>query len=134
MQPNQSSVQRDDHLSAPAGCTVSDTSKDATGLLGQLGTLLACVQLSADQQLHFLHAAFQPLHPRPIALHRFVVIKIQFPTQGLVALHLTVLSPAIQQVIVLLLHNSFKSLLSAAHAVYSGVDTLQLGYQSHSEL
>ena len=48
MQPNQSSVQRDDHLSAPAGCTVSDTSKDATGLLGQLGTLLACVQLSAD--------------------------------------------------------------------------------------
>jgi len=33
--------QEDNHLPAPAGNTVSDTSQDAIGLLGHLGTLLA---------------------------------------------------------------------------------------------
>jgi len=45
---HQNRVQRDDHLAAAAGCTVSDTSHDVTGLLGQLGTLLACVQPGVD--------------------------------------------------------------------------------------
>ena len=31
----------DDPLPTPAGCTISDASQDAIGLLGHLGTLLA---------------------------------------------------------------------------------------------
>jgi len=34
----------DQSPAAPAGCTISDTSQDAVGLLGHLGTLLAHVQ------------------------------------------------------------------------------------------
>ena len=33
VQPHQSKVQGDDHLPAPAGNTISDTSQDATGFL-----------------------------------------------------------------------------------------------------
>jgi len=44
VQPHQCSVERDDLLSAPAGCTISVTSQDAIGLLGHIGTLLANVQ------------------------------------------------------------------------------------------
>ena len=33
---------------APAGCTISDTSQAAVGLLGHLGTLLAHVQLAVN--------------------------------------------------------------------------------------
>ena len=43
MQPHQGSVWGDDHLSAPAGYIISDTSQDAISLLGHLGTLLAHV-------------------------------------------------------------------------------------------
>ena len=42
--PHQSLVKRDNHLSAPAGCTISDASQDAVGLLGHLSTRLAHVQ------------------------------------------------------------------------------------------
>ena len=38
------------HLPAPAGQAVSDTSQDAVGLVGYLGTLLATFQPSAYQQ------------------------------------------------------------------------------------
>jgi len=36
----------ENHLLAPAGCAIADTSRDADGLLGYLGTLLACVHLT----------------------------------------------------------------------------------------
>jgi len=38
------------HLPAPAGQAISDTSQDAVGLVGYLGTLLATFQPSAYQQ------------------------------------------------------------------------------------
>ena len=67
---------------------LSNVSQDANGLLGHLGILLACDQLSTDQQpqILFLHAAFQPLCPRPVALHELVVTKVQDLTFGLVEL------------------------------------------------
>ena len=39
--PAQSTESRKDHFPAPAGNTISDTSLDAAGLFGHLGTLLA---------------------------------------------------------------------------------------------
>ena len=47
--PHQCRVQGHDPLPAPAGHTIPDTSQDAAGLLGHLGTLLAHVQLTVDQ-------------------------------------------------------------------------------------
>ncbi|XP_068544652.1 inhibitor of nuclear factor kappa-B kinase subunit alpha-like [Anas acuta] len=47
--PHQSRVQEDDHLPGPVGCTIPDTSQDAVGLLGHLGTLLVHVQASINQ-------------------------------------------------------------------------------------
>jgi len=38
-------VSTSNHFPAPAGCTISDTSQEAIGLLGHMGTLLAHVQL-----------------------------------------------------------------------------------------
>ena len=40
VRPHQSRVQGDDHLPGSAGHTIPDTSQDALGLLGHLGTLL----------------------------------------------------------------------------------------------
>jgi len=45
VQHYQSWIQRDDHLSAPAGCTIPDTSQDA---FDHLGTLLAHVQKAVN--------------------------------------------------------------------------------------
>ncbi|KAJ7423221.1 hypothetical protein BTVI_10719 [Pitangus sulphuratus] len=42
--PHQCQVQGDDHFPSLAGHTISDTSQDAIGLLGNLGTLLTHVQ------------------------------------------------------------------------------------------
>jgi len=72
--PEQWQVQRNDHLPAPANCTVSDTSQNVIGLLGHLVTLLAYVQPSVNQQsqILFLCTAFQPLSPKPVALHAVV--------------------------------------------------------------
>ncbi|PKU40553.1 rna-directed dna polymerase from mobile element jockey-like [Limosa lapponica baueri] len=42
--PHQCRVQGDDHLSGPTHHAVPDTGQDAVGLLGHLGTLLACIQ------------------------------------------------------------------------------------------
>jgi len=49
VRPHQCQVQGDDHFPAPAGHTIPDTSQDATGLLGHLGTLLAHVQPAVNQ-------------------------------------------------------------------------------------
>ncbi|KAK4810193.1 hypothetical protein QYF61_010966 [Mycteria americana] len=45
VRPHQCRVQGDDHCPSPAGHTISDTSQDAIGLLGHLGTLLAHIQV-----------------------------------------------------------------------------------------
>jgi len=44
--PHQGRVHGKDHFPSPAGLTVSDTSQDAIGLLGYLGTLSAHIQFS----------------------------------------------------------------------------------------
>ncbi|KAK4832279.1 hypothetical protein QYF61_021678 [Mycteria americana] len=46
---HQCQVQGANHFPTPAGHTISDTSQDAIGLLGHLGTLLAHSQLAVDQ-------------------------------------------------------------------------------------
>ncbi|KAK4819124.1 hypothetical protein QYF61_025591 [Mycteria americana] len=65
VRPHQCPVQGHDHCPSPAGHTISDTSQDAIGLLGHLGTLLAHIQLAVDQhpQVLLCWAAFQPLFP-----------------------------------------------------------------------
>ncbi|KAK4827917.1 hypothetical protein QYF61_022365, partial [Mycteria americana] len=65
----------DNHFPSPAGHTISDTSQDAVGFLGHLGTLLAHIQLAVNQnpQVLLCQAAFQPLFPKPVALHGVVV-------------------------------------------------------------
>lgn len=71
----------EDHLPVPANCVNSDRSQAATGLLGHLSILLACVQLV----LYVLYAVFQLLSPKPIAwgllcpLYGIVMIKKQYP-------------------------------------------------------
>ncbi|KAK4807208.1 hypothetical protein QYF61_024328 [Mycteria americana] len=75
---HQCQVQKDDHFSSSAGDTISDTSQDAIGFLGHLGTLLAHIQLAVDQhpQVLFHQAAIQPLFPKPMALHGVVVTQV----------------------------------------------------------
>ncbi|KAK4821668.1 hypothetical protein QYF61_027136 [Mycteria americana] len=100
VQPHQCRVQRDNHFSSPAGHTIFDTSQDAIGLLGHLGTLLAHVQLAVNQHSQGLlcWAAFQPLFPKPVALHGVVVAQMQDLALGLVEPHTIGLSPLIQPV------------------------------------
>ncbi|KAK4827101.1 hypothetical protein QYF61_014203 [Mycteria americana] len=90
----------DDHFPSPAGHTSSNTSQDAIGLLGHLGTLLAHIQAAVDQhpQVIFHWAAFQPLFPKPVALHGVVVTQVQDPALGLVEPHTVGPSPSIQPV------------------------------------
>ncbi|KAK4812304.1 LOW QUALITY PROTEIN: hypothetical protein QYF61_014090, partial [Mycteria americana] len=69
--PNLNTVfEGDDHFPSPAGHTISDTSQNAIGFLGHLGTLLAHIQPAVNQhpQVLFCLAAFQPLFPKPVAL------------------------------------------------------------------
>ncbi|KAK4830369.1 hypothetical protein QYF61_010464 [Mycteria americana] len=79
VRPHQCRVQGHDHFSSPAGHTISDTSQDAIGLLGHLGTLLAHIQAAVNQhpQVLFHLAAFQPLFPKPVALHGVAVAQIK---------------------------------------------------------
>ncbi|KAK4807471.1 hypothetical protein QYF61_008239 [Mycteria americana] len=65
VRPHQCPVQGHSHCPAPAGHTTSDTSQDATGLLGHLGPLLAHIQAAVNQhpQVLLCRAAFQPLFP-----------------------------------------------------------------------
>ncbi|KAK4817504.1 hypothetical protein QYF61_016511 [Mycteria americana] len=100
VQPHQCRVQGDDHFPSPAGYTISDTSQDAVGLLGHLGTLPAHIQPAVDQhpQVLFCQAAFQPLFPKPVVLHGVVVTQVQDLALGLVETHTVGLSPWIQPV------------------------------------
>jgi len=82
---------RGEHFPTPAGHTIPDTSQDAVGFFGHLGTLLAHVQPAVDQyqQVLFHWAAFQPLFPKPVALYGVVVNQVQDPALGLVEPHTT---------------------------------------------
>ncbi|KAK4820813.1 hypothetical protein QYF61_007207 [Mycteria americana] len=100
VQPHQCRVQGHDHFPSPAGHTIPDTSQDAVSFLGHLGTLLAHIQPAVNQhpQVLFHWAAFQPLFPKPVALHGVVVTKVQDQTLGLVKPHTIDLGPSIQPV------------------------------------
>ncbi|KAK4825953.1 LOW QUALITY PROTEIN: hypothetical protein QYF61_003471 [Mycteria americana] len=100
VQPHQCQVQGDNHFPSPAGHGISDTSQDAIGLLGHLVTLLACIQSAVNQhpQVLFHQAAFQPLFPKPVALHGLVVVQVQDLALGLVEPHTIGLGPWIQPV------------------------------------
>jgi len=95
--PHQCRVQGDYHCPAPAGHTIPDTSQDAFGLLGHLGTLLAYIQLAVNQhpQVLLLWAAFQSLLPKPVLLHGAIMTQVQDPALGLVECHTAGLSPLI---------------------------------------
>ncbi|KAK4813314.1 hypothetical protein QYF61_023989 [Mycteria americana] len=83
VRPHQCRVQGHDHCPSPAGHTISDTSQDAIGFLGHLGTLLAHIQATVNQhpQVLLCQAAFQPLLPKPVALHGVAVAQV--PLQSL---------------------------------------------------
>ncbi|KAK4822933.1 hypothetical protein QYF61_023433 [Mycteria americana] len=100
VRPHQCRVQGDNHFPTPAGHAVFDTSQDAVGFLGHLGTLLAHVQLAVNQhpQVLFCWAAFQPLFPKPVALHGVAVTGVQDTALGFVKPHAVDLSPSIQPV------------------------------------
>ncbi|KAK4818053.1 LOW QUALITY PROTEIN: hypothetical protein QYF61_004580 [Mycteria americana] len=89
VRPHQCRVQGHDRFPSPAGHTISERSQDAIGFLVHLGTLLAHIQLAVDQhpQVLFCWAAFQPLFPKPVALHGVVVTQVQDSAVGLVKLH-----------------------------------------------
>ncbi|KAK4811468.1 hypothetical protein QYF61_010347 [Mycteria americana] len=100
VRPHQCRVQGHDHFPSPAGHTIPDRSQDAVGLLGHLGTLSAHVQASVNQhpQVLFHQAAFQPLFPKPVALHGVAVAQVQDPALSLVEPHTIGLGPSIQPV------------------------------------
>ncbi|KAK4823086.1 LOW QUALITY PROTEIN: hypothetical protein QYF61_025708 [Mycteria americana] len=89
-----------DHCPSPAGHAISDTSQDAIGLLGHLGTLLPHIQLAVNQhpQVLFHRAALQPLFPKPVALQGVAVAQVQDHALSLVESHTLGLGPSIQPV------------------------------------
>ncbi|KAK4815893.1 LOW QUALITY PROTEIN: hypothetical protein QYF61_009944 [Mycteria americana] len=98
--PHQCRVQGHDHCPSPAGHAISDTTQDAIGFLGHLGTLLAHIQPAVDQhpQVLLCLAAFQPLFPKPVALHGVAVAQVQDLALGLVEPRTADLGPSIQPV------------------------------------
>ncbi|KAK4831422.1 hypothetical protein QYF61_017553 [Mycteria americana] len=100
VRPHQCRVQGHDHFPSPAGHAMFDTSQDAIGFLGHLGTLLAHIQPAVNQhpQVLFCQAAFQPLFPKPVALHGVAVAQVQDLALGLVKPHTIDLGPSIQPV------------------------------------
>ncbi|KAK4810753.1 hypothetical protein QYF61_007727 [Mycteria americana] len=100
VRPHQCRVQGHDHFPSPAGHAILDTSQDAIGFLGHLGTLLAQIQPAVNQhpQVLFCLAAFQPLFPKPVALHGVAVAQVQDLALGLVKPHTIGLGPSIQPV------------------------------------
>ncbi|KAK4819998.1 hypothetical protein QYF61_017377 [Mycteria americana] len=89
------------HLGEEADPHLSTTSfQDANGFLGHLGTLLAHVQPAVNQhpQVLFCRAAFEPLFPKPVALHGVAGAQEQDPALGLVKPHTIDLGPLIQPV------------------------------------
>ncbi|KAK4810330.1 hypothetical protein QYF61_018272, partial [Mycteria americana] len=89
LRPHQCRVQGHDHFPSPAGHAVFDTSQDAIGFLGHLGTLLAHIQVAVNQhsQVLLCQAAFQPLFPKPVALHGVALAQVQDLALGLVKPH-----------------------------------------------
>ncbi|KAK4825522.1 LOW QUALITY PROTEIN: hypothetical protein QYF61_000035, partial [Mycteria americana] len=75
VRPHQCRVEGHNHFPSPAGYAIFDTGQDAIGLLGRLGTLLAHIQAAVNQhpQVLLCQAAFQPLFPKPVALHGVAV-------------------------------------------------------------
>ncbi|KAK4815510.1 LOW QUALITY PROTEIN: hypothetical protein QYF61_003068 [Mycteria americana] len=71
----------DNHFPTPAGHTIPDTSQDAIGFLGHLGTLLAHIQPTYPGP--FPPGSFQPLFPKPVALHGVAVAQVQDPALSL---------------------------------------------------
>ncbi|KAK4825514.1 hypothetical protein QYF61_000027, partial [Mycteria americana] len=100
VKPHQCRVQGHDHFPSPAGHAIFDTSQDAIGFLGHLGTLLAHIQPAVNQhpQVLLCQAAFQPLFPKPAALHGVAVAQVQDLALGLVKPHTIHPSPSIQPV------------------------------------
>ncbi|KAK4816367.1 hypothetical protein QYF61_016271 [Mycteria americana] len=100
VRPHQCRVQGHDHFPSPAGHAIFDTSQDAIGFLGHLGTLLAHIQAAVNQhpQVLFHQAAFQPPFPKPVVLHGVAVAQVQDLALGLVKPHTTDLGPSIQPV------------------------------------
>ncbi|KAK4815206.1 hypothetical protein QYF61_021825 [Mycteria americana] len=100
VRPHQCRVQGHDHCPSPAGHTIFDTSQDAIGFLGRLGTLLAHIQAAVNQhpQVLLCQAAFQPLFPKPVALHGVAVAQVQDLALGLVKPHTIDLGPSTQPV------------------------------------
>ncbi|KAK4811103.1 hypothetical protein QYF61_016389 [Mycteria americana] len=98
--PHQGRVQGHDHFPSPAGHAIFDTSQDAIGFLGHLGTLLAHIQAAVNQhpQVLLCLAAFQPLFPKPVALHGVDVAQVQDLALSLVEPHTIGPSPSIQPV------------------------------------
>ncbi|KAK4827586.1 hypothetical protein QYF61_019488, partial [Mycteria americana] len=96
VRPHQCRVQGHDHFPSPAGHAIFDTSQDAIGFLGHPGTLLAHIQPAVNQHAQVLlcQAAFQPLFPKPVALHGVAVAQVQ----DLVKPHTIDLGPSIQPV------------------------------------
>ncbi|KAK4809582.1 hypothetical protein QYF61_025025 [Mycteria americana] len=89
-----------DHFPSPAGHSIFDTSQDAIGFLGHLGTLLAHIQVAVNQhpQVLLCWVAFQPLLPKSVVLHGVVVAQVQDLARGLVESHTIGLGPSIQPV------------------------------------
>ncbi|KAK4816180.1 hypothetical protein QYF61_012470 [Mycteria americana] len=100
VRPHQCRVQGHDHFPSPAGHAIFDTSQDAIGFLGHLGTLLAHVHLAVNQhpEVPLCQAAVQPLFPKPIAFHGVTVAQGQDLALGLVEPHTIGLGPSIQPV------------------------------------
>ncbi|KAK4831895.1 hypothetical protein QYF61_020042 [Mycteria americana] len=100
VRPHQCRVQGHDHFPSPAGHAIPDTSQDAVVFLGHLGTLLAHIQPAVNQhpQVLLCLAAFQPLFPKPVALHGVAVSQVQDLALGLVEPHTIGLSPWIRPV------------------------------------
>ncbi|KAK4831600.1 hypothetical protein QYF61_018360 [Mycteria americana] len=100
VRPHQCRVQGHDHFPSPAGHAIFDTSQDAIGFLGRLGTLLAHIQAAVNKhpQVLLCQAAFQPLFPKPVALHGVAVAQVQDLALGLVKPHTVDLGPSIQPV------------------------------------
>ncbi|KAK4829747.1 hypothetical protein QYF61_006456 [Mycteria americana] len=100
VRPHQCRVQGHNHFPSPAGHAIFDTGQDAIGLLGRLGTLLAHIQADVNQhpQVLLCQAAFQPLFPKPVALHGVAVAQVQDLALGLVKPHTIHPSPSIQPV------------------------------------
>ncbi|KAK4815730.1 hypothetical protein QYF61_006768 [Mycteria americana] len=77
--PHQCQVQGHDHFPSPAGHAIFDTTQDAIGFVGHLGTLPAHIQAAVNQhpQVLLCQAAFQPLLPKSVALHGVAVAQVQ---------------------------------------------------------